>query len=96
MLRKRDFSKGELTHYESLCVRKFLKEFTKIFVPLFVCRTENLRVEEEQQQVDPEGTLIHITDVLYTKHTSVGETKVSPERQRNAPTHGNRIHKHVK
>lgn len=50
-----DFFRGELTHYKSLCVRKFLKEFAKILVPLFVCRTENLRVEEKQHHVNPEG-----------------------------------------
>lgn len=33
-----------LTHYETLCVGKFLEDFTKIFIALFVCRTENLQV----------------------------------------------------
>lgn len=39
-----------LTHYKPLCVRKFLKEFTKILIPLFVCRTENLRIRTEERK----------------------------------------------
>lgn len=31
-----------VVNYKSLCIRKFLKDFTKILVPLFVCGTENI------------------------------------------------------
>lgn len=45
------------THYESLCVREFLKEFTKILIPLFVCRTEDLKKRKENMLLYPTTNL---------------------------------------
>lgn len=51
---------GTLTNYKTLGVRKLLEEFTKIFVPLFVRGTENLRTEKENRN----GIVLHNLTVL--------------------------------
>lgn len=54
-------SHASLTHYKSLWVRKFLEDFTKIFVPLFVRGTENLWVTTGKKK---QNMLFYLTTIL--------------------------------
>lgn len=54
-------SHASLTHYKSLWVRKFLEDFTKIFVPLFVRGAENLWVTTGKKK---QNMLFYLTTIL--------------------------------
>lgn len=53
-------SHASLTHYKSLWVRKFLEDFTKIFVPLFVRGAENLWVTTGKKK---QNMLFYLTTI---------------------------------